>query len=161
VQVAAAFKSYAKHRGNLNIVAIYGGQPIERQFRSLSNGAHVVVATPGRLIDHINRGTISLTNVKVIVLDEADEMLAMGFIEDVERILAVLPKPHQTALYSATMPEAISNLAKRYMTNPAGLPLQPVSAPPIWSSNVSTKSIPTIASKCCHGCYNSKNRARR
>ena len=119
VQVAAAFKSYAKHRGNLNIVAIYGGQPIERQFRSLSNGAHVVVATPGRLIDHINRGTISLTNVKVIVLDEADEMLAMGFIEDVERILAVLPKPHQTALYSATMPEAISNLAKRYMTNPA------------------------------------------
>lgn len=118
VQVAASFKSYAKHQ-NLNTVAIYGGQPIERQFRYLATGAHVVVATPGRLIDHINRGTIALGNVKCIVLDEADEMLAMGFIEDVEQILAVLPKPHQTALYSATMPDAILNLSKRYMSNPA------------------------------------------
>lgn len=118
VQVATSFKNYAKH-SNLNTVAIYGGQPIERQFRFLATGAHVVVATPGRLIDHINRGTIVLNHVKCIVLDEADEMLAMGFIEDVEQILAVLPKPHQTALYSATMPEAILNLSKRYMSNPA------------------------------------------
>ena len=118
VQVAASFKNYAKHR-NLNTVAIYGGQPIERQFRFLATGAHVVVATPGRLIDHINRGTISLGNVKCIVLDEADEMLAMGFIEDVEQILAKIPQPHQTAMYSATMPEPILNLSKRYMNNPA------------------------------------------
>lgn len=118
VQVAGAFKEYSKHR-RLNVVAIYGGQPIDRQIRSLNAGVHVLVATPGRLIDHMNRGTINLGTVQTVVLDEADEMLAMGFIEDVEQILAALPTPHQTALYSATMPDAILRLTKRYMTNPS------------------------------------------
>ncbi len=117
VQVATAFKGYAKHR-RLNVVAIYGGQPISTQMRSLHAGVHVLVATPGRLIDHMNRGSISLKTVQSVVLDEADEMLAMGFIDDVETILAGLPTPHQTALYSATMPDAILRLTKRYMTSP-------------------------------------------
>lgn len=117
VQVATAFKGYSKHR-RLNVVAIYGGQPIDRQIRMLGAGAHVLVATPGRLLDHMNRGTVSLATVQSVVLDEADEMLAMGFIDDVEQILAALPAPHQTALYSATMPEAILRLTKRYMSNP-------------------------------------------
>jgi ATP-dependent RNA helicase DeaD len=83
VQVATAFKGYAKHR-RLNVVAIYGGQPISTQMRSMHAGVHVLVATPGRLIDHMNRGSISLKTVQSVVLDEADEMLAMGFIDDVE-----------------------------------------------------------------------------
>ncbi len=118
VQVATAFKGYSKHR-RLNVVAIYGGQPIDRQIRMLAAGAHVLVATPGRLLDHMNRGTVSLKTVQTVVLDEADEMLAMGFIDDVEQILAALPVPHQTALYSATMPDAILRLTKRYMNNPS------------------------------------------
>jgi ATP-dependent RNA helicase DeaD len=117
VQVAEAFHSYGKHH-DIAVLPVYGGQPIERQLRALSRGVHVVVGTPGRLLDHIQRGTLKLDQVRTVVLDEADEMLDMGFIEDIEAILKETPEKRQTALFSATMPGPIADLAKRYMRDP-------------------------------------------
>ncbi|MEN9933742.1 MAG: hypothetical protein RLZZ387_321 [Chloroflexota bacterium] len=117
MQVAEAFHSYGKHRG-VTTLPVYGGQPIDRQLRALQRGVHVVVGTPGRILDHINRGTLRLEGVRVVVLDEADEMLAMGFIEDIEAILSETPSERQTALFSATMPGPIASLAQRYMHTP-------------------------------------------
>lgn len=117
VQVAAAFENYGKYH-RLTVVPIYGGQPIERQLRVLDRGAHIVVGTPGRVIDHLERGTLRLDHVRFLVLDEADEMLDMGFIEDVESIMQRVPAERQTALFSATMPNPIAILAKRYMKDP-------------------------------------------
>lgn len=117
VQVAEAFQSYSKYL-NVSILPVYGGQPIERQLRALSRGVQVVVGTPGRLLDHINRGTLKLDGVRSVVLDEADEMLNMGFIEDIETILRETPQERQTALFSATMPAPIAALARRYMHTP-------------------------------------------
>lgn len=117
IQVAEAFHSYSKfHR--INVLPVYGGQPIERQLRALERGVQVVVGTPGRLLDHIRRGTLPLGQIRFLVLDEADEMLAMGFIEDIESILKETPANRQTALFSATMPDAIVRLAQRYMNEP-------------------------------------------
>ncbi len=117
IQVAEAFHSYSKfHR--INVLPVYGGQPIERQLRALERGVQVVVGTPGRLLDHIRRGTLPLGQIRFLVLDEADEMLAMGFIEDIESILKETPANRQTALFSATMPDAIVKLAQRYMNEP-------------------------------------------
>jgi len=87
----------------IGVLAIYGGQDINRQIRALKKGPHIIVGTPGRLLDHINRKTINLENVQTVILDEADEMLNMGFIEDIENILAKIPKERQTLLFSATM----------------------------------------------------------
>ena len=117
IQVAEAFHAYGKHRG-ITTLPVYGGQPIDRQLRALSRGVHVVVGTPGRILDHISRGTLRLSGVRVVVLDEADEMLAMGFIEDIEAILSETPQTRQTALFSATMPAPIASLAQRYMREP-------------------------------------------
>lgn len=117
VQVAEAFHSYGKYQ-RTTILPVYGGQPIERQLRALDRGVQVVVGTPGRLLDHIRRGTLKLDRVRTVVLDEADEMLDMGFIEDIEAILQETPAERQTALFSATMPDPIANLAKRYMREP-------------------------------------------
>jgi ATP-dependent RNA helicase DeaD len=117
VQVAEHL-SRLGHRGGLRLVPIYGGQPTGRQLRSLERGVHVVVATPGRLIDHINRRTIDLSHVRMLVLDEADQMLQMGFQEDVELIMATMPADHTTALFSATMPKPILDIVGRYMRNP-------------------------------------------
>jgi ATP-dependent RNA helicase DeaD len=117
MQVADAFHSYGKFHHVL-ILPVYGGQPIERQLRALDRGVHVVVGTPGRLLDHIRRGTLKLDRVRTVVLDEADEMLDMGFIEDIEAILAETPSERQTALFSATIPTPIANLAKKYMREP-------------------------------------------
>src|SRR5690606_37923136 len=103
--------SYGKYRG-VTTLPIYGGQPIDRQLRALQRGVHVVVGTPGRILDHIGRGTLRLEGVRAVVLDEADEMLAMGFIEDIEAILAETPAERQTALFSATMPGPIADLAR-------------------------------------------------
>ncbi len=114
MQVAEAFHTYSKYH-RISILPVYGGQPIDRQLRALRQGVHVVVGTPGRLIDHIQRGTFKLDQIQTVVLDEADEMLAMGFIEDIETILKETPDSRQTALFSATMPGPISALAKRYM----------------------------------------------
>ncbi len=115
IQVAEAFQSYSKYYQRLSILAVYGGQPIERQLRALERGVQIVVGTPGRIMDHMRRKTLKLGPVRHVVLDEADEMLNMGFIEDIELILQETSKDRQTALFSATMPAPIANLARRYM----------------------------------------------
>lgn len=114
-QVRESFKKYAVHLEGLRTVAIYGGLEYGSQLRAFARGVHVVVGTPGRVMDHIDRGTLKLASVKTIVLDEADEMLNMGFKEDVEWILERAPKERQIALFSATMPEDIRDLARRFM----------------------------------------------
>ncbi len=114
VQVAEAFQSYTKYQ-KISILPVYGGQPIDRQLRVLERGVQIVVGTPGRILDHIRRKTVRFDGVRTVVLDEADEMLNMGFIEDIEAILKETPENRQTALFSATMPAPIANLAKRYM----------------------------------------------
>ena len=100
------------------VLAIYGGQDINRQIRALKNRPNIIVGTPGRLLDHINRKTIRLDHVHTVVLDEADEMLNMGFIEDIEAILAQIPAEHQTMLFSATMPAPIQRMAQKFMKEP-------------------------------------------
>jgi ATP-dependent RNA helicase DeaD len=117
VQVSEAmFKYGSKQR--VNVVPIYGGQPIQRQLRALQRGVHVVVATPGRAIDHIKRGSLSLESIRTVILDEADEMLDMGFTEDIETILDSTPPDRQTVLFSATLPPRIRAIAKRYQRDP-------------------------------------------
>jgi len=123
VQVAEAFHAYGKFQ-RISILPIYGGQPIERQLRALDRGVQVVVGTPGRILDHIRRGTLKLDQVRTVVLDEADEMLDMGFIEDIETILQETPQTRQTALFSATMPTPIAELARRYMRDPQRITVQ-------------------------------------
>jgi ATP-dependent RNA helicase DeaD len=118
LQVAEAIHTYAKHMERVRVLPVYGGQSIEPQLRHLRSGAHVVVGTPGRIMDHLRRGTLSLAALKTVVLDEADEMLHMGFIEDVEWILAQTPAGRQTALFSATMPTEIRRIAERHLKNP-------------------------------------------
>ncbi|HEY9070791.1 MAG TPA: DEAD/DEAH box helicase, partial [Candidatus Ozemobacteraceae bacterium] len=117
-QVAEAFAKYGAHLPDLRVVPIYGGQEYGPQLRQLARGAHVVIGTPGRVIDHIERGTLILEKLFGLVLDEADEMLKMGFKEDVERILQETPGRRQSALFSATLPGAIRTLAKTYMSEP-------------------------------------------
>ncbi len=117
VQVAEAFHSYSKYY-RVSVLPVYGGQPIERQLRALDRGVQVVVGTPGRLHDHIRRKTLNLSQIRTVILDEADEMLDMGFKEDIEAVLKEVPTERQTALFSATMPRAIVELARRSMRNP-------------------------------------------
>ena len=117
VQVATAISKFAKHVG-LRVAAVYGGQPIDRQIRQLRAGAEVIVGTPGRLQDHMRRGSLALDHVSFCVLDEADEMLALGFLEDMETILAQLPETRQLAFFSATMPPRVASLTKRFLKNP-------------------------------------------
>ncbi|MCL6616738.1 MAG: DEAD/DEAH box helicase, partial [Anoxybacillus ayderensis] len=102
----------------VRVLPIYGGQDIERQIRALKKHPHIVVGTPGRILDHIQRRTLRLQNVHTVVLDEADEMLNMGFVEDIEAILSHVPTERQTLLFSATMPEPIRRIAERFMVNP-------------------------------------------
>ncbi len=117
IQVAEAFQSYAKRLNGFNVCPIYGGQDYSIQLKALKRGAQVVVGTPGRMMDHMRRGTIDTATLKMVVLDEADEMLKMGFIDDIEWILEQIPNEHQTALFSATMPVSIQKIAKRYLKN--------------------------------------------
>jgi ATP-dependent RNA helicase DeaD len=114
IQVADAIHSMGKFR-QITVTPIYGGQPYERQFRALQRGIHIVVGTPGRIMDHMRRGTINFEAVKFVVLDEADEMLNMGFVEDIEFILEAVPTTRQTALFSATIPPRIAALSRRYL----------------------------------------------
>ena len=117
MQVSEAFFRYGKDLG-AKCVPVYGGQPIFRQLQALDRGVHIVVGTPGRIIDHIGRGSLNLDGIKMVVLDEADEMLDMGFADDIESILEGIPHAHQTVLFSATMPPRINSIAKRYQTDP-------------------------------------------
>ncbi|MDM8545516.1 DEAD/DEAH box helicase [Candidatus Venteria ishoeyi] len=118
IQVAEAFQRYAHYMSGFHVLPIYGGQSYENQLRQLRRGVHVVVGTPGRVMDHIRRGTLQLNGLKTLVLDEADEMLRMGFIDDVEWILEQIPETRQIALFSATMPSVIRKVAKQYLHDP-------------------------------------------
>jgi ATP-dependent RNA helicase DeaD len=118
IQVAEACQSYAKYIKDFQVLPIYGGQSYTNQLRQLSRGAQVVVGTPGRVMDHMRRKTLSLDHLKTLVLDEADEMLRMGFIDDVQWVLEHTPPTRQIALFSATMPEVIKKVAEKHLTNP-------------------------------------------
>jgi len=118
IQVAEAFQRYATHLKNFHVLPIYGGQEYGSQLRQLKRGPHVIVGTPGRVMDHLRRKSLKLETLISLVLDEADEMLRMGFLEDVEWILEHTPKERQTALFSATMPKEIRKVAKNYLINP-------------------------------------------
>ncbi len=118
IQVAEAFQRYAAHLPGFRVLPIYGGQSYGPQFSALSRGVHVVVGTPGRIIDHLDRGSLDLSQLKYLVLDEADEMLRMGFIDDVEAILRKTPPERQTCLFSATLPAPIRRIAQTYMRKP-------------------------------------------
>ena len=117
-QVAAALKSFAQHLPGIDVLPVYGGQPMSAQLRGLHRGAQIVVGTPGRVVDHMKRGSLVLANLRMLVLDEADEMLRMGFIEDIEWILEQTPEQRQTALFSATMPAPIRRIAHRHLRSP-------------------------------------------
>ncbi|MEO6571381.1 MAG: DEAD/DEAH box helicase, partial [Ilumatobacteraceae bacterium] len=117
MQVSEAIFKYGRHLG-VRVVPIYGGQPIYRQLQQLDRGVHVVVATPGRAVDHIGRGSLPLDDVRIVVLDEADEMLDMGFADDLESILGATPDDRQTVLFSATLPARINAIARKYQRDP-------------------------------------------
>ena len=137
IQVADACEHFMKYAKGINIVTLYGGQRYDIQLRALKQGAQVVVGTPGRILDHIRRNTLNLSELKAIVLDEADEMLRMGFIDDVETVMAELPEHHQTALFSATMPEPIRRITKRFMKDPQEVKIK-----------ATQQSAPDIAQSC-------------
>ena len=124
IQVAAHIESLCTHMKNVRVVVLCGGQDYRPQLQSLREGAQIVVGTPGRILDHIDRATLNLSELSTFVLDEADEMLRMGFIEDVETILAKLPEKRQIALFSATMPSRIRQIASRYLDNPASVEIR-------------------------------------
>ncbi|NOZ11262.1 MAG: DEAD/DEAH box helicase [Gammaproteobacteria bacterium] len=118
IQVAEAFQKYAKYQEGFHVLPVYGGQDYRGQIRALKRGVHVVVGTPGRVMDHMRRGTLKLSNLSTLVLDEADEMLRMGFIDDVTWILEQTPPGRQTALFSATMPQQIRRITTKYLNKP-------------------------------------------
>ncbi|MFO7655647.1 MAG: DEAD/DEAH box helicase [Bacteroidales bacterium] len=118
IQITGDLKNFSKHLGKVQIVPVYGGTSMEKQIRDLKDGAHIVVGTPGRVLDLFNRKKLKISKIKWLVLDEADEMLSMGFKDDLEAILAGTPSQKQTMLFSATMPSEISKIAGKYMHNP-------------------------------------------
>jgi ATP-dependent RNA helicase DeaD len=124
IQVAEAFEKYAGEMRGLRVVPIYGGQDYQIQFRALDSGVQVIVGTPGRVMDHLRRGSLQLAGLKTLVLDEADEMLRMGFAEDVEWVLTQLPEQRQIALFSATLPEPIRHIAQLHLRNPAEITIR-------------------------------------
>ncbi|MGQ0501363.1 MAG: DEAD/DEAH box helicase [Panacagrimonas sp.] len=119
IQVAEAFQSYSRHMAGFHVLPIYGGQSYDPQLKGLRRGVHVIVGTPGRVVDHIKRGSLQLNHLKMLVLDEADEMLRMGFIDDVEWVLQQTPPTRQVALFSATMPTPIRRVAQTHLKSPA------------------------------------------
>ncbi|MEL7496310.1 MAG: DEAD/DEAH box helicase [Planctomycetota bacterium] len=124
IQVTSAFRKYASAMPGFRTTTIYGGQSYETQFRALQRGAHVVAGTPGRVIDHLSRGTLDLSGLKVFVLDEADEMLRMGFVDDVEQVLKQTPRTQQTLFFSATMPPAVRRIAETYLRDPVHVKIE-------------------------------------
>jgi ATP-dependent RNA helicase DeaD len=139
IQVAEAIHTYARHLPGVRVLPVYGGQSIQPQLRRLSAGAQVVIGTPGRVMDHLRRGSLVLADLRTLVLDEADEMLRMGFIEDVEWILGQAPAERQTALFSATMPEQIRRIAARYLSDPVTIEIDDA-----------TRTVPTIDQRYLH-----------
>ncbi|WP_028864694.1 DEAD/DEAH box helicase [Psychromonas aquimarina] len=137
IQVAEAFQTYARHLRGFHVLPIYGGQSYDIQFKQLRRGPQVVVGTPGRIMDHLKRKTLDLSNLQALVLDEADEMLRMGFIDDVETIMKDMPETRQTALFSATMPDQIKRITKRYMNKPTEVKIK-----------AKTSTVENIEQKC-------------
>jgi ATP-dependent RNA helicase DeaD len=129
VQVSEAMFRYGRELG-VKVVPVFGGQPIQRQLQALDRGVHVVVATPGRALDHIGRGSLGLDAIRTVILDEADEMLDMGFTDDIESILQSTPDDRQTVLFSATMPSRITSIARRYQQDPARITIGRVETEP-------------------------------
>ena len=124
IQVAEAFHSYSKHLGRIKVLPVYGGQSIGQQIKHLKSGAQVIVGTPGRVMDHMRRETLDLSNLKLVILDEADEMLNMGFQEDVEFILSHTPEERQTALFSATMPKGVRRIADNFLKDATSIEIE-------------------------------------
>src|SRR6185436_2041712 len=124
MQVAEAIHTYSQKLGHISVLPVYGGAPLVPQLKRLERGAVVVVGTPGRIIDHLERKSLDLSKLRVLVLDEADEMLKMGFIDDVEKILSSSPPERQTALFSATMPDAVLRIAKKHLRNPERIEIE-------------------------------------
>ena len=124
IQVAEAVHTYSKRMEQVRALPVYGGSPMSQQIRRLKAGVHVVVGTPGRIMDHLRRGTLKLDALRTVILDEADEMLRMGFIDDVEWILGQMPAERQTALFSATMPPQIRRIAERYLRQPERIEIE-------------------------------------
>ena len=118
IQVSEAIQTYARHLKGFHVLPIYGGQSYDVQLRPLKRGVHAVVGTPGRVMDHLKRGTLKLNSLKALVLDEADEMLKMGFIDDVKWVMEKLPKERQIALFSATIPDVIRRVAEKFLNSP-------------------------------------------
>jgi ATP-dependent RNA helicase DeaD len=139
IQVAEATHAYAKHLPGLRVLPVYGGQPMHQQVRRLKHGVHVVVGTPGRVLDHLRRGSLVFTDLKTVVLDEGDEMLRMGFIDDVESIIEQIPGTPQTALFSATMPREIRRIADRHLRDPITV-----------QSEQQTLTVPTVEQRYLH-----------
>ncbi|WP_203362851.1 DEAD/DEAH box helicase [Bacillus sp. REN10] len=123
LQITSELQQLTKEE-DVNVLAVYGGQDVEQQLKRLKQHIHIVVGTPGRLLDHIRRGTIDLTDVSTLILDEADQMLHIGFFDEVESIIRETPFTRQTALFSATMPKEVRKLAKRYMREPRSIQVQ-------------------------------------
>ncbi len=121
IQVAEAFQRYANHLKDFHVLPVYGGQEYSGQIRALRRGVHVVVGTPGRVMDHIRKGTMKLDKLRALVLDEADEMLRMGFIDDVEWIMEQTPENRQIALFSATMPKQIQKITTKHLKAPLNI----------------------------------------
>lgn len=128
IQVAEAIETYGKYMRGLRVTCVYGGSSMQNQIRDIKRGAHVIVGTPGRTLDHIRRKTLKLGGVKSFVLDEADEMLRMGFIDDVERIMDATPDERQVLLFSATMPKEIRRIAQKYLSSPKEVSIKRSSA---------------------------------
>ena len=118
IQACEEMRKFAKYKHSIRIIPIYGGHPMDKQIRTLRGGAEIVIGTPGRIMDHMRRRTLKLQNLTMVVLDEADEMLNMGFREDIETILADVPETRQTILFSATMPPEILRIAEQYQRAP-------------------------------------------
>jgi ATP-dependent RNA helicase DeaD len=125
LQVAETFRSYAKHMAGFHVLPIYGGQDFHAQLKAFKRGVHVIVGTPGRLIDHLEQRTLSIDKIKTVILDEADEMLKMGFIDDVKWILQKVSAKHQTALFSATIPMSIKKVASQYLQHAQEISISP------------------------------------
>ena len=138
IQVAEAFQRYARHMKGFHVLPVYGGQDMRSQLRSLQRGAHVIVGTPGRVMDHLRRESLRLDNLKTVVLDEADEMLRMGFVDDIEWIMERTPADRQVALFSATMPYQIRKIADTHLKEPATVEIR-----------AKTATVDTISQKVC------------
>lgn len=163
VQVSEAFHRYGKDLGT-RVLPIYGGQPIGRQLRALDLGVDVVVATPGRALDHIARGTLRLGELATVVLDEADEMLDMGFAEDIEAILEHAPAQRQTVLFSATMPSRIDGMARQHLTDPVRIQIgreQQVAGAAPWCGRARTSWRGHTSRRRWAGCWTWSRRPRR